>query len=191
MKKTLLVLGMSMIVSANIFAQGQVTMGNTASSLVRLDSLAGPAVTATTTPSGGVTFELYAATTTAGVTNSSVAPLSTPLTALVNASVAGRIVSATTAVNALTAGQLYTFQIFAWQTSFGSYVNAQNTGGYFGASYRFNAAASADGAPPATSTLLAPLMQPFFLTAVPEPSTMVLAGLGAASLLLFRRRKQA
>ncbi|MCX6896602.1 MAG: PEP-CTERM sorting domain-containing protein [Verrucomicrobia bacterium] len=31
----------------------------------------------------------------------------------------------------------------------------------------------------------------FVVTAVPEPSTMVLAGLGAASLLLFRRRKQA
>lgn len=29
------------------------------------------------------------------------------------------------------------------------------------------------------------------ITLVPEPSTMVLAGLGAASLLLFRRRKQA
>jgi hypothetical protein len=43
----------------------------------------------------------------------------------------------------------------------------------------------------AAATFGAGLFSGFALVAVPEPSTMVLAGLGAASLLLFRRRKTA
>jgi hypothetical protein len=44
--------------------------------------------------------------------------------------------------------------------------------------------------PPATPTSLTPLNgQNLVLVPVPEPSTFALAGLGAAALLIFRRRK--
>jgi hypothetical protein len=42
---------------------------------------------------------------------------------------------------------------------------------------------------PTVQDLTAIGMQPFAVSAVPEPSTIALAGLGAASLLVFRRRK--
>jgi len=43
--------------------------------------------------------------------------------------------------------------------------------------------------PPGTPASINPAFTGLTLAPVPEPSSMVLAGLGAASLLLFRRRK--
>jgi len=62
---------------------------------------------------------------------------------------------------------------------------------YFGTSGAFTllTGASAFVAPSLTASPSTWAAGAFQVTAVPEPSSMVLAGLGAASLLLFRRKK--
>lgn len=56
-----------------------------------------------------------------------------------------------------------------------------------GSSQAFTLSSIATGALPVGS--LGAGLQPFAVNAVPEPSTFALAGLGLASLLIFRRRK--
>jgi hypothetical protein len=80
------------------------------------------------------------------------------------------------------------FQIQVWETSAGSYANALSGNYIAGQTAVFSASpgsfaysfltTSTDWAGPITMAGV-----------VPEPSTFVLAGLGLASLLLFRRRK--
>jgi len=87
-------------------------------------------------------------------------------------------------------------QIKGWDASFGSdWVAGSKNGNWFGASVIRNVGAL--GAPTgpglniwqnATGTSLSAI-NAFGLTPVPEPTTMALAGLGIASLLIFRRRK--
>lgn len=82
-----------------------------------------------------------------------------------------------------------TVQVRAWDTADGaSWLACQNSGSATartGASSLFQVTLVA---PPATPPNLVGLTS-FSLVPVPEPSTMALAGLGAAALLIFRRRK--
>jgi len=85
-------------------------------------------------------------------------------------------------------GTVATLQVRAWDNAGGTittYAAAIAAQGTFGASALFNSAPLGGvSAPPNLVGL-----QSFSLTAVPEPSTFALAGLGAVALLIFRRRK--
>jgi len=81
----------------------------------------------------------------------------------------------------------YTMAARAWFNggTFTTFNAALNAGGNTGYSELFNISAVVFPATPQTTTFA-----PFTVGAVvPEPSTFALAGLGAAALLLFRRRK--
>jgi hypothetical protein len=87
------------------------------------------------------------------------------------------------------AGGTGTFQIRAWDNE-GGLITSFDTANTRGASALFQVSGLGDG----TLTLPADLagfrsFNIFSGTVVPEPATFVLAGLGAASLLIFRRRK--
>jgi len=76
----------------------------------------------------------------------------------------------------------FTMQTWAWYSVGG--VTYAGTTGNKGASQLFQVAVTASPTP------VNPTVFPgFTVTAVPEPATFALAGLGAAALLLFRRRK--
>jgi len=79
------------------------------------------------------------------------------------------------------------FQVQAWEGSFNDYASAVAGGAFAGQSSVFQNATGggAVSAPDLTG------LPSFTLTAsvVPEPTTLALCGLGAASLLLFRRKK--
>jgi len=81
----------------------------------------------------------------------------------------------------------YTMQARAWYNNgqYATYDAAFTAGANAGFSAFFNLTPTVAPTPaPATTGL-----QSFVVQVVPEPSTFALAGLGAAALLLFRRRK--
>lgn len=85
-------------------------------------------------------------------------------------------------------GQVVTVQIRAWRLADGATWSAASTNpnGQFGGGNLFQVTTGGGPTPPPFFTA----STPFQITGiVPEPSTFVLAGLGVASLLLFRRRK--
>jgi len=109
---------------------------------------------------------------------------------------AGRFSGGSVAVNGWAPGATLSYQVVGWSSSLGATFNnawltKAPTGGLFGESSI--ATGSAGGGPQSL-----PPLQPFggtgiptgfTLVSVPEPSSMALAGLGAAALLIFRRRK--
>jgi hypothetical protein len=80
-------------------------------------------------------------------------------------------------------GTVITVQVRAWLTSAGSYANAVTTSAFHGFSNLVPLTLGDSFTSPDMVGL-----QPFAVT-VPEPTTMLLGGFGAAALLLFRRRK--
>ena len=80
----------------------------------------------------------------------------------------------------------YTFQAYAWYNQgFATYETALGGGANAGKSALFTMPVTASPTPVNTTVF------PGFTvgTPIPEPGTLALAGLGAASLLLFRRKK--
>jgi hypothetical protein len=83
----------------------------------------------------------------------------------------------------------YFFQVLAWTGSAASYAAALQTSGQFaGASQVFSTSTAALPAPSADISGVGIIgLVP---TAVPEPSTLAMAGVGLASMLIFRRRNK-
>lgn len=68
------------------------------------------------------------------------------------------------------------------------YLTATAPGGWFGQTPHFTVGPLGGGEPPQPAPTLDGWTAPITMV-IPEPSTIALAGLGVASLLLFRRRK--
>lgn len=186
MKKQLMTLIATVAFAGSVFGQGQVLLANNAGSLVRIDD----AVAGTAVPVGSIMFQLYYAAG-ANAPAGSLIPVGAPVgtSAVAAGRIANTVINIPTAV--VPAGGAATFQIWGWASSFADYNAAANGGGQIGKSILFNGTTSAQADPPPLPTTLAGLYPGFAVTAgvIPEPSTFVLAGLGLASLLLFRRRK--
>lgn len=78
-------------------------------------------------------------------------------------------------------------EVEAWEGNFSTLAAAQAGGAFFGTSGVFQNATGGPGNPPAPPVDLVGM--PAVIMNTPEPSTLALGGLGAAALLLFRRRK--
>jgi hypothetical protein len=174
------------------FAQGLVSFNNSAATLVTSGS---PGSTASISGAAGSYYFglLTSASGAAGTftfagnyaTNSGVA--------------AGRFLGGTQTVNGWAPGTTVFYEVAGWSSSLGATWNPAwllgnfTTPGFFGISS--SASGAAGGGNPPAPTL--PLFGGTGITSgfnlapvgVPEPSSMALAGLGAAALLIFRRRK--
>jgi len=87
-----------------------------------------------------------------------------------------------------------TFRIKAWNGGFATYEDALALGNSIntlaGQTPIFtNATGAPNGSPPTPAGLLSGWTAPIVVVPIPEPATIALAGLGAAALLIFRRRK--
>lgn len=197
MKKTLLTLAL-VAASVAAFAQGKVTFGNDATHMFVLGGQLLPGDTAgpipvSPLPSGkSLIAQLYAGTTAGSMTLQT----SYVLDAVNWGPTAGRMVSRGIILTGVPGGAVASFNIVVSDAvgALGSVFNgALPTAFYYGSSGTFTATPGASisypglvsGGPAASTWVPADLA----VNAVPEPTSMVLAGLGAASLLLFRRRK--
>jgi len=94
-----------------------------------------------------------------------------------------------------TSAGTYFMEIVVWQASAGGTWSAATGGtgqssGYLGTQYGIgNIFQENLPASPTPGVNFSGLISPLTMTFVPEPATLALGGLGAAALLLFRRRK--
>jgi hypothetical protein len=193
MKKVLLTLALT-AVCAGAFAQGKISMLNNAARALTWDSsallkasdsaLAGTLVQ-NTGSGASLLVDLYGGTASDAMT--------LQLTTVVSAA-AGLFGPANFISANLAGGTTYTFQVQVRESGFATAFASEQAGGYYGFSpfftfkpsstIAYNSIVNAGGT--ALSTWGA---APIMVGVVPEPSTFALAGLGAAAMLIFRRRK--
>jgi hypothetical protein len=207
MKKTLIT---TLLLAASLpaFSQGFLTWGNNPTGFRA--PIYGPAPGATTlsvsgqsslgTPSGatvysgpllsgtGYTFAIYAGPAAAADSSALTLLVSTTFRTGTGALPNGLVNGGTVTVPGVAPGNPAKFQIRVWDLSTGATYDAA---AIRGASPVITSAAlgGIDTAGNIVSTPATTGWTSFNIYAVPEPSTFVLAGLGAASLLIFRRRK--
>ncbi len=86
----------------------------------------------------------------------------------------------------------YYAEVEAWTGNFSTYsaaLNSQQTGVFAGTSAVFTIAVGGQTSPPADISNITPFNITQVPTAVPEPGTLAMAGVGLASMLIFRRKK--
>lgn len=205
MKKIVITLVIVGAVSCS-FAQGTFNWGNASTTLVSAGGVATPV--ASTSQFNFAVF--FAPSTTSGNLGTSL-PLGSPIFSIVggtnvNTTAAGRVVSRVSVAEStgtLAPGSTVDFIIRGWNASAAStygealakWNNGNPTGDiYFGQSLVGNdfvlggGAIGVQGVVGLGASQVGGFNMAFF-PVVPEPSSMVLAGLGAASLLMFRRKK--
>jgi hypothetical protein len=190
MKKLIATTLFSTLIGAAVYAQGTVNFANVGAGLNAPVTLHD----GTTKASGAYSIQLLA-----GASAGALAPVGATTTFIATA--AGYFNGGTTAIPTVAPGSQAFFTVQVWSTTYANFAAAKasglvNTWGEAGYSYAtgtltpFTVTTGGVGtpaSPPATLTSLTAFsLAP---AAVPEPSTMALAGLGAAALLIFRRRK--
>jgi len=211
MKKLILTAACTVMAAVSGYSQGTIAFQNTAFTQFYFNSTAN---TANKVTSGTIASQAPAGSTSTGVIDvglywSTAAFTDAAQGALIDTvtfgSTAGTILGATVPVNTAAYGASGFVQVFAWDSSYATPDAALAAGAYFGASSAgqvnttygavgaaqaivLGQASPAPGAPIfGTSGALFP--RTILLQNVPEPTTLALGGLGAAALLMFRRRK--
>jgi len=189
MKKLLITTLVATAAAAGVYAQGTIAVDNLNNS--------NPSTTAT---SGGLIFNqdgtLYTGTFSIEVLGGASAASLTPIVTLVGSQ--GGTISGGPGLFFDSSGGTYTvpgvagsgtatLEVEAWGGNFTSLAAAQAGGGAWDITTPFQNATGGGGIPPATPVDLVGM--PAVVLSTPEPSTIALGGLGAAALMMFRRRK--
>ena len=190
MKKLAGILCLSAL-ATGAFAQGLVTFNNNPTTLVTSGP---PGNTASISgAAGSFYFGLLTSTSGSAGTFTFAGNYATNV-----ATAAGRFIGGTQTVNGWAPGTTMFYEVAGWSASLGpTWQPGWLLGNFGGKSGDFGISASASGAagggtPPAPPFPLfggTGIGSGFNLAPIPEPSSMALAGLGAAALLIFRRRK--
>jgi len=203
MKKTLATLAIC-AVAVGAFAQGKVTFGNDANHLLTVVNdgsrltLAGKnaALAGLPAPQIGTANDVLTSLTAqlmGGASAGSMVLQSTLNPAGLAGLADGRLGNVSVTLTGIAGGATGFFQILIFETAAGSYATASDplTQGRWYASTPVFSGTAGGFAPTPLTSMAGWTAGPISMTAnpVPEPSTFVLAGLGIASLLLFRRRK--
>jgi len=177
--KKLFCIAATMFLAVGAFAQGQFTLGNSSATAIT------NALTGARPNVGDIVVALYGNLTLGlGQNDSSLtqvgatAPLSSP----------GRFSDGARDIGG--AGQVVTLQVRAWSAAYATYNAAVAAGALAGKSNVWEEQASFGGANPPNGITGPGQLQPFLVTAVPEPSTIALGVLGLGAVAFLRRRKQ-
>jgi hypothetical protein len=196
MKKILLASGLMFVAAIAAQAQGVINFSSAGA------GVAARFASANSSPGGSnlltssmstIRADLFwtAGTTTVGVDAASLAGAGFNQIFSSVAAQAGYFSGGSKTITGATPGSSIVAQVRVWDTAFGAtYDAARQSGGQFFSSGLFLITPAL--VPPNTPPNLVGLGTGgvvYQLQIVPEPSSMALAGLGAASLLLFRRRK--
>jgi len=188
MKKSLLTMLAAVAMAASSYGQGTINFANSTTSLIQWERTA-PGVWASAISADGAKASLWWAP--AGTTDLGLFAAVQGVAVNVGVPLAGRFASASavtvpagTGFTGISAGGAVSLIVRA-------YIGATwEEASYVGTSSIINLASTGNPNPPAgTPTVIATLYGNIQMVPVPEPSSMALAGLGAASLLIFRRRK--
>lgn len=182
MKKTILTTLLSIVAIGLAYGQGQVNFANVGAGL-NAPVFQGDG----TTRLAGAQYQLeLLAGTSAGSLTARAA------TGFLTGGGAGYVNGGVLTLTGIPGGTTAFIQVRAWNTAAGATYAAAFASGQpnaWGESSVFSVTTgNPAGSPPTTPAILVGLTS-FNLNPIPEPSTFVLAGLGIASLLLFRRRK--
>lgn len=184
MKKTLATMITVSALVASSYAQGTVTFNNNAATVVKQwTSLTDSALI--NVPVGGGRVELLA-----GPAGSTDLNLFTSVAVTGFNTVPGRFSGGAQTVTGIAPGGNATLVVRGWTGGSLTWAGRDLVTGQDGWSAIWSqATGNPTTVPPGTPVSILPGFTGLTLAPVPEPSSMVLAGLGAASLLLFRRRK--
>lgn len=213
MKKYLVIMAATAL-ATSVFAQGTISMGNLSSTLVKQWTTAGDS-TLISAPVASAQVQFLAAPTGTSLTplgTLGAGGFSTSFSTLAGflaanpgwaaytttgiSPVAGRFGGGVVTVNGIAAGANIEYIVIGWQGATGSTLDSALALGssFIGQSALVTGVAT--GNPTTIPAGTPSLMNASFggltlapLSSVPEPSTFALAGLGAAALMIFRRRK--
>jgi hypothetical protein len=209
MKKTILTTLITSAMAASVFAQGTITFKTSSVDLIKFTLDNGATETsvsagnpATVSGFGAVTIEVWSAAPgtalSTGIVNGALEPIFTSAWAEAavtpsQALAAGTYAPVTVTLANGNAGAAQEIEIigftgsFADPTTFG-FGGSALSGGALGFS---NSTGNPAGSPPTPAALStgSAAFSGLVLSTIPEPTTLALGGLGAAALLMFRRRK--
>jgi hypothetical protein len=186
MKKTLATIITVGALVASSYAQGTVNFANAAASVVKQWTTLTDSTLINVPAAGGRVELLWAAVGTTDLSAFS------SINATAGFIAPGRFSGGTVTVPVTVAGSGAAFVVRGWTGSSLTWAGINPVTDQTGVSSIFTLAATGNPTtvPPGTPASINPAFTGLTLAPpVPEPSSMVLAGLGAASLLLFRRRK--
>jgi len=213
MKKLFGILASSAL-AVSAFAQGTVVFNNSGSSLVKQWTSASDSTLMSVPKAGGSVQLVYAAPGTAyhsllGTVGATGAPLNyntlagylaantgwtagkiTPILPIA----AGQFNGGTVTLTGIAAGANASYAVLGWNGASTTLDAAIGAGAFIGESTPLATATGGAGDPPSTAIALNSTFQgmtlvPTGVGPIPEPSTFALAGLGAAAMLILRRRK--
>jgi len=208
MKKTLLTIALAVVAGA-AFAQGKVTLANDSGSLYTLSGAPG-ATLAPDSASAGMPIAITGPLPSGvmlevglwGGTSSTALTLQTEVMLNPQGGGGGAIAGETAFQHVLTTfpgGGLDYFQVAVWNSAYSSPDLSAAAGasgkGYVGYNHIFSMTPGTSFAYPninnggGTTWAAVGDEAPLLVGIIPEPSTFALAGLGAAALMIFRRRK--
>jgi hypothetical protein len=181
MKKIILATIMAAVIPMMVVAQGQVNFGTTtANHRVVDESLTPVGAGFMAALYGGVDGSLEGALVQLGAAHQ------------VSAGTGFILAGGTRLVPGVAEGNPASLQVRAWDGGFATYelAFADGTGSLGKTAVFSNPTGGPATSPPSTPAFLSGWTSQLVVTAVPEPSTFALAGLGLAGLLIFRRRNK-